>query len=368
MAHYGIETTIEFAAYDTDANDYKTGDKDQFTLRWVKDGISNVPTNACAEVDATNAKGIYKITLTAAEMQCQQAVLCGVSSTGNVIIIPTHVSPVRVPNAAPGGASGLALFGDEMDLIDDAITLSKFDESTAFPLVASDAGATQVARVGADSDTLETLSDQLDTAGTPPTAVAIRTEIDSNSTQLAAIVADTGELQTDNADGGRTDLLVDAIKAKTDTIPASPAVVGSQMNLADNAITAGKYDEETAYSIKHADTGATALARTGADSDTLEDLSDQLDSIVISGGLVGPGGDAITITLKESDGTPIADADVWITTDAAGANVIAGTLQTNSSGQTVKPFMLDAGVTYYRWAQKDGVNFTNPTSFVAAAD
>lgn len=46
--------------------------------------------------------------------------------------------------------------------------------------------------------------------GTPPTAVAIRTEIDSNSTQLAAIVADTNELQTDWADAGRLDALLDS--------------------------------------------------------------------------------------------------------------------------------------------------------------
>jgi len=47
-------------------------------------------------------------------------------------------------------------------LADDAITASKFDESTAFPLKSADAGATAVARTGADSDTLETLSDQID--------------------------------------------------------------------------------------------------------------------------------------------------------------------------------------------------------------
>jgi hypothetical protein len=57
----------------------------------------------------------------------------------------------------------------------------------------------------------------------PPTAVAIRQEIDSNSTQIAAIVADTNELQTDLVNGGRLDLLIDGIKAKTDTIPTSPA-------------------------------------------------------------------------------------------------------------------------------------------------
>jgi len=45
-------------------------------------------------------------------------------------------------------------------LADDVITAGKFDESTAFPLKSADTGSTQVARVGADSDTLET--DQLD--------------------------------------------------------------------------------------------------------------------------------------------------------------------------------------------------------------
>lgn len=51
-----------------------------------------------------------------------------------------------------------------------------------------------------------------------PTAVAIRTEMDSNSTQLSAIVSDTNELQTDWVDGGRLDLLIDAIKTVTDSL------------------------------------------------------------------------------------------------------------------------------------------------------
>jgi len=46
-------------------------------------------------------------------------------------------------------------------LADDVITAAKFDESTAFPLKSADTGATQVARVGADGDTLETLSDEI---------------------------------------------------------------------------------------------------------------------------------------------------------------------------------------------------------------
>lgn len=46
---------------------------------------------------------------------------------------------------------------------------------------------------------------------------AIRAEMDANSTQLSAIVADTNELQGDWTDGGRLDLIIDAILADTST-------------------------------------------------------------------------------------------------------------------------------------------------------
>ena len=104
---------------------------------------------------------------------------------------------------------------DGVVLANDAITLSKFDESTAFPLTASDVGATQVARVGADSDTLETLSDQIDLQAT---ATALTTHDGKLVTAAANVVlalADTGELQADWADGGRLDLLIDTILADT---------------------------------------------------------------------------------------------------------------------------------------------------------
>jgi hypothetical protein len=117
-------------------------------------------------------------------------------------------------------AGNIASPGDEMALVDDAITSAKHDEATSFPLAQADGGASEVARTGADGDTLETLSDQID--GT--------------------------------------------------------AVPGSEMNLADDAITAPKYDETTAFPVKSDDAGATQIARTGADGDTLETLSDQIDT------------------------------------------------------------------------------------------
>jgi hypothetical protein len=66
-------------------------------------------------------------------------------------------------NITAGTNTTLTTVTNGVTLADDAITAAKFDESTAFPVKSADTGATQIARVGADSDTLETLSDQLDT-------------------------------------------------------------------------------------------------------------------------------------------------------------------------------------------------------------
>jgi hypothetical protein len=79
----------------------------------------------------------------------------------------------------------------------------------------------------------------------------------------------------------------------------------------------------------------------------------------------GPGADEVTLTFTNL-GVGIADADVWVSTDAAGDTVVAGTKQTNSSGEVT--FLLDDGETYYAWMQKDGVESIRAQSFVADAD
>lgn len=95
-----------------------------------------------------------------------------------------------------------------------------------------------------------------------PTAAEIRAEIDSNSTQLAAIVADTNELQTDLANGGRVDLLIDGIKAKTDNLPSDPA----DQSLVESAITTATSGLATASALTTVGNNVAAiLADTGTD-------------------------------------------------------------------------------------------------------
>jgi hypothetical protein len=72
----------------------------------------------------------------------------------------------------------------------------------------------------------------------------------------------------------------------------------------------------------------------------------------------GSGSTIVTVTVINSVTLqPLVGAKVWITTDAAGTNVIAGTLTTNTSGQAV--FFLDTG-TYYAWCADPGYQGTLP--------
>ena len=117
---------------------------------------------------------------------------------------------------------------------------------------------------------------------------------------------------------------------------------------------------------------ATAPAYMGgtfsAASDAQEAIRDRGDAAWVTGagGVAGSGADAVTLTIEDDDGDPVANADVWISTDEAGATVVAGSLSSNDVGEV--EFMLDAGVTYYCWRAKAGINFDNPATFVAVAD
>lgn len=86
--------------------------------------------------------------------------------------------------------------GTGVTLANDAITSAKFDETTAFPLKAADSGSTYIARTGADSDTLETLSDQLDAAEAADIADAVCDEALSGHTTSGTVGASLNRLGT----------------------------------------------------------------------------------------------------------------------------------------------------------------------------
>jgi hypothetical protein len=111
MPSRGQSITLAYTAWDTVANAGKTGNVANHVLRWIKDGTAAAPTNTPTEVDATNAPGIYKLTLTATECTCDFGVLAGKSSTANVSLMPIAVSFEQLPTAAPAAAGGLPTVG-----------------------------------------------------------------------------------------------------------------------------------------------------------------------------------------------------------------------------------------------------------------
>lgn len=79
--------------------------------------------------------------------------------------------------------------------------------------------------------------------------------------------------------------------------------------------------------------------------------------------LIGPGAIQTIFHVQDGNGNPVAGVQVWITTDAAGNNVIAGTLSTDVFGNVT--FYLSAG-TQYAWVNKPQYVASNPTTIVVS--
>lgn len=137
-----------------------------------------VSDQAMTAFDSVTGLYKYKQQLTAAAGfeagKCYTAMVSATVAT--VAAIVTHTFQIQAKTTAVT-VSDKTGYG----LADDAITAAKFDESTAFPLKSADTGATAVARTGADSDTLETLSDQIDTRS-DGTGVTLHADYDAAKT------------------------------------------------------------------------------------------------------------------------------------------------------------------------------------------
>ncbi len=92
-------------------------------------------------------------------------------------------------------------------------------------------------------------------------------------------------------------------------------------------------------------------------TDSLEGIGDE------TSGLSGEGAIICTFTILDDDSDPLDGVEVWITSDLAGSNTVAGVKATDASGEVV--FMLDAG-TYYLWKQRTSYTFDNPETTVVA--
>lgn len=215
-----------------------------------KPGTATALFNELVESDA----GVSRFTANALE-QAPSGGGGGDATAANQTTIIGHLTDIK--GATWDSSNSLEAISDDLATADANIDAVLVDTGTTIPAQISGLNNLSSADVNAACDTALADYDaptkaELDAglaALNDPTAAAIRAEIDSNSTQLAAIVADTNEIQADWANGGRLDLLLDAIKVVTDALPDSGALtsLATAANLAtvDGNVDAILVDTDT---------------------------------------------------------------------------------------------------------------------------
>jgi len=333
---------IRVFAFDSTTSSPKTGDAANLTAYISKDfgAITALTDTSATEEDATNAKGYYLFDITQSETNADDILITCKSSTANIVVVgsPARINPIpqyfsdqvidssgrvdvskiagTTQTARDIGASVLLSSGTgtgQISLSSGAVLLQPTQTGVTIPTVttltnlpAITAGWLTAAGIAANA--LNGKGDWLLSSGytAPPSAASIRTEIDSNSTGLAAIYARTDVATSTrlssasytvplDAAGTRTavglatanldtqlaaivayvdtevaailaavDTEVAAIKAKTDNLPASPAAVSDIPSA--SAIADAVWDEVIAGHLTAGSTGE-ALNAAGSAGD-----------------------------------------------------------------------------------------------------
>ncbi len=203
-------TDVELGPFvdDTDGKTAETGlTISQADCQLIKNGGAAAQKN-----DATSAShlagGHYKVPLNTTDTNTLGRLRLYVNESG---ALPAWrdfmVLPANIYDSLVGGSDYL-----DVNTVQAAGTAWGSGAITAASIAADAITAAKVA-----SDAVTEIQNGL------ATAAALTTIDDFLDTEIAAILADTNELQTDWVNGGRLDLLIDAIKAKTDNLPSDPA-------------------------------------------------------------------------------------------------------------------------------------------------
>jgi len=111
-------------------------------------------------------------------------------------------------------------------------------------------------------------------------------------------------------------------------------------------------------------TGSTRTVTMEADPGTFTiATTDTVDIMATVADNVSAGSISHAITITDTGTSPVDNAQVHITSDAAGANIVQGPKYSDSLG--VVTFQLDAG-TYYAWREHSGYTWTNPLEITVA--
>jgi len=214
--------TIKFGPLidDTDGKTAETGlTIAQADVRLSKNGGDFTQKNSTTSA-THNENGYYDISLDATDTGTLGRLRIAVSKSGALPVWQDFL--VVTANVYDTLFSTDSLDVTVTALANDVIKAASFDESTAFPLKAADTGSTQVARTGADGDTLETLSNEIAAVKTDTAAI-----LEDTGTTLDGLIKDVPTVAEFNA---RTKLAADYFDPSADTV-ANVTTVGTTTNL-----------------------------------------------------------------------------------------------------------------------------------------
>ena len=115
----------------TDADGPKTGDVGNHALRIIEDGVIGTIAASPAEIDATNAPGMYKVAITAAENTADVVTLCGKSSSSGVTLSPsTWCNITNADTSATAAANYATANNTAINTIDGIVDAILVDTGT----------------------------------------------------------------------------------------------------------------------------------------------------------------------------------------------------------------------------------------------
>lgn len=205
----GTACTVTYVTWDTGTGGLKTGDVTNHTCTWLKDsGTPATCTNTPSEVGG----GVYKIALTATETNCDLGTLMISSSTTGAVCPPVQI-----------------VFHDASQY--------KADVSGIPASVWSNSSRTLTSSAGASAADIWSYSGGRTLTSSPTDISGLATASNLSTLQTTA----------------------NAIKGKTDNLPASPAAVGSAMTLT-SAYDAAKTAAPTVTQIQNGLATASAVS------------------------------------------------------------------------------------------------------------
>jgi hypothetical protein len=264
MATRAVQTVITYRAWDTSANAPKTGDSANHTLKWIKDGTSASTTNSPSEVDSTNAKGLYKITMTSTECDCLMGSLAGVSSTSNVALFGPQIGFEYIPNTASGTTGGLPLAVDSSGRV-DVLKINGTSQT------ARDLGASVLISAGTGTGQLDVTSGVISADAKKINAVS--------TSSVTAVNANIGTTQPMNFTGTAGSALV-----KTDvTDIATVAVSTSTAQIGVNVVNFGGSAGTFASGRAEVDLNSSATTELAAVPSSTAKLKDMIQWLYLLG-------------------------------------------------------------------------------------